>query len=108
MSRNDHHQINNFKAAPQFSLLRHVLGNLSEYKHPSILILIIFGCRNFNAKDADNNRKRRCLKDWLIFAGIMLTVITLIAMIMNIYLLIIIIPTPTTTTTTTGENRVRF
>jgi len=91
-------------------LVRNVPANLSEYKHPRILIFIIFNCRNANAKDADENRNRRCLKAWLICAGILLTMISLAAMIMSIYLLIIITETPTTTatttTTTTGENKV--
>jgi hypothetical protein len=95
---------------PQFPLVRDVTTNLSEYKYPRILIFIIFNCRNSNAKDADENRKRRCLKAWLICAGILLTMISLAAMIMSIYLLIIITETPTTTatttTTTTGENKV--
>ncbi len=118
---NHHHQTTNLErylesemgrggSDPQFPLVRDVTTNLSEYKYPRILIFIIFNCRNSNAKDADENRKRRCLKAWLICAGILLTMISLAAMIMSIYLLIIITETPTTTatttTTTTGENKV--
>ena len=66
---------------------------------------MIFNCRNFNAKDIDDNRQRRRLKAWLSCAGILLTVITLAAMIMSIYLLIIVTQM---SATTTGENKVLF
>ncbi len=95
-----HHQITSLKGhlkpkdggrriIPQFSPLRNASANLSQYKHPGIIIFIIFDCRNSNTKDADENRKRRYLKAWLIFAGILLTIIILAAMIISIYLLII-------------------
>ena len=71
---------------------------MSEYEHHSILIFILFDCRNFNTKDDDENRNRRCLKRWLIYSGCLLTVVSLAAMILSIYLLIITINTPTTGT----------
>ncbi len=131
MSRNDHHtfhrclsiisnhhQITNLqrypasggggriqRAPPRCSSLRGTPSNLNEYKHSDIFIFIIFDCRNSSAEDADDNRRRGRLKAWFIFAGLLLTVVSLAAMIISIYLLIIIIKLPTTTT---GENKVLF
>ncbi len=131
MSRNDHHtfhrslsiisnhhQIINLQGFPEpwagqkvesdlhprRPPLRNNPSNLSEYEHPDTFIFIFFDCRNSDAKDANDNRKRKCLKAWLIFAGIMLTVFILTAMVIIIYLFIII----KTSTTTAGENKVLF
>jgi hypothetical protein len=48
--------------------------------------------------------EKKCLRDWLIVAGILFVVISLTAMIVSIYLLIIII----NMSTTTGENKILF
>ena len=90
--------------SPQCAPVWNASGNLSEYKHHGILTFIIFDCRNSNAKDADDNRKR-CLNIWLILAGILIIAITFTAMIMSIYLLVITITMPTKFT---GENKVPF
>ena len=75
-------------------------SNISEYKHADIITFIIVDCRNSNVMDPNGDRKKGCLNAWLIFAGILLTIITLTAMIMSIYLLIIMTTTSTTTETT--------
>ncbi len=81
--------------------MRNLAPNLSEYKHPDILVLIIFDCRPSNAKDADDNGRASCLKAGLILAGILVTCISLTGVIISIYLLTMI-----NTSTTTGKNKV--
>jgi hypothetical protein len=76
--------------------------NLSEYKHSDILVLIIFDCRQSNAKDADDSGRASCLKAGLILAGILVSFISLTGVIISIYLLTMI----NTSTTTTGKNKI--
>jgi hypothetical protein len=64
--------------------------------------LIIFDCRQSNAKDAGDNGRTKYLKVGLILAGILLILISLTGLIISIYLLIII----NTSKTTTGKNKI--